>query len=170
MKSLLTALSELFLSVNEYVNRSDKNSTVNEWNDVFAQGVNKDFVEMWMYICNYHQNKSTELVIVDLPFLQSFGKITNCLDYTYLFQHPDPKIPKWSKLLTQSCMLLTHPVNTLQLWGYHMLRTLIPGLVEVDLAAVTTNTPHEKGLVFKQFNDTLRNVQDIVQSILIEFK
>ncbi|KAK5649826.1 hypothetical protein RI129_000855 [Pyrocoelia pectoralis] len=170
MKTLIGALSELFVSVSEYIKSCDKESVKNEWNEVFAQDVNKDFVEMWLYISASYEDKSNELPIVDLPFLQTFGTIVDHLDYKVLFNNPNQKLPKWSKLVTQSCLLLTHSVYILQLWGYHMLQTLILGLVEVDLAAVTTNTPHEKGLIFKQFSVTVCSIQDVVGSLLVEFK
>ncbi|KAK4881955.1 hypothetical protein RN001_005274 [Aquatica leii] len=170
IKSLIVALSELFISLNEYMKNCDNQDVVNEWKDVFAQGVHKDFMEIWLHIIGIYLDTSKEVHICDLPFLQEFGKILLHLDHAFLFTKNNSSLPKWSKLLQKSCSLLIHPSHVLQLWGYHMLKALLPGLVEVDSAAVITNKPHEKGLIFEQFNVTLCNVQDIVQSILLDFK
>ncbi|KAF5294612.1 hypothetical protein FQR65_LT10718 [Abscondita terminalis] len=170
MKSLLVGLSNLFVSFSEYIQTCEKEDVVNEWKDVFAQGVHRDFIEIWLHISGFYLNTSKEVPVCDLPFLQEFGKMLYHLDHAFLFKNKHPSLPKWSKLLQKSCALLMHPTYVLQLWGYHMLKALLPGLVEVDSAAVATNKPHEKGLIFEQFNVTLYKIQDIVQSILLDFK
>lgn len=51
-----------------------------------------------------------------------------------------------------------------------MLVTMTDGFMNVDAQAVTTNTPHEKGLILVQFNELLVKTQDIVQAMLIDIK
>lgn len=121
-------------------------------------------------ISEIYQEDPNKFYITDLPFLQKFGNAVLYLDHNYLFAKKHTNLPKWSKMLKHSCSLLTHPVSCLQLWGYHMLMVLLPGLIEVDSVAVNTNTPHEKGLIFEQFKTVLCHTQDIVHSMLIDFR
>lgn len=92
------------------------------------------------------------------------------MDYSFIFKKAHLNLPKWSKLYKESCRLLVHQNNTLQLWGYNMLKLLLPGLVELDSVSVDTNTPHEKGLIIEQFKTILCSTQEVVQSMLIDFR
>lgn len=78
--------------------------------------------------------------------------------------------PKWSVFLKASNALLTNRITVLQLWGYKMLLFLTPGLVKIDGEAVNNSAPHKNGLIFEQFKKTLLEFQDIVNSMLGEFK
>lgn len=104
------------------------------------------------------------------PFLQEFGSSLENIDYVYIFKQANQSMPKWSKILKRCCSLLVNPNLSLQLWGYNMLLALIPGLIEVDLFSVNANKPHEKGLILEHFKLLLNQTNEIVQTMLSEFK
>lgn len=108
--------------------------------------------------------------ITYLPFIQEFGIVVNNIKHEFIFKQNDTSLPKWTKFLKRSCSLLMCAQPNLQLWGYKMLHTLIPGLIKIDEEAVNTNTPHRKGLIFEQFKEKLVETHGIVNSMLIEFK
>lgn len=91
------------------------------------------------------------------------------LEQQHVFSITDG-FPTWTKVTHLSVALLTHPVVTVQLWGYKMLLALIPGFIEIDSSALSSNKPHEKGLILEEFKDLLMQTQDITQTMLLEFK
>lgn len=62
--------------------------------------------------------------------------------------------------------MLTHPLVTLQLWGYKMLLVLIPGFIEKDSSALVSN----EEFILEKFKDILLQTQDITQTMLLEFR
>lgn len=50
MKSFIVALSDLFVSVTEYINSCNKEDIKNEWRDIFSQELHKNIIEIWLYI------------------------------------------------------------------------------------------------------------------------
>ena len=130
-------------------------------------------IPRWMYIklsLFLDKYSSTHVDLTDLLFLQYFEPAIKTINFSYIFKTACEHMPKWSKLLRMCCTLLVSRTNTLQVWGYHMLTLLIPGFIEIDTVAVKTNTPHEKGLIFERFKDSLLNIQEIVQTLLLDFK
>lgn len=110
------------------------------------------------------------MAITELPLLYEFGKIVNSLDSNYVLKQKHKAMPKWNKLLKQSCSLLTNPTNSLQLWGHQMIHLLLPVLLDVDSTSVNTNTPHEKGLILEEFKEVLSSTQEIVHTMLLDFR
>lgn len=104
-----------------------------------------------------------------IPFLQRFGCVVDYLEQCYVFSLKDG-FPKWTKVTHLSVSLLTHQLFTVQLWGYKMLLTLIPGFIEIDSASLVLNKPHEKGFILENFRDVLLQTQDITQTMLLEFR
>lgn len=101
--------------------------------------------------------------------MQRFGGIVDYLEQQYVFSHTEG-FPKWTKLTQLSVSLLTHPIVTVQLWGYKMLLALIPGFIQIDSTALISNKLHEKGFTLESFKDLLVQTQDITQTMLLEFK
>lgn len=50
-----------------------------------------------------------------------------------------------------------------------MLISLIPGLIEIDSATISCSKP-KKELVLKEFKDLVVQTQDIVHTMLIDFR
>lgn len=118
----------------------------------------------------YYIENSGQIPITQLPLLEEFGQVVNLLDYTYILKKKHKEMPRWNLLLKRALSLLTSPINCLQLWGYDMILVLMQVLIEVDSLSVNTNTPHKKGLIFEEFKDVLAHTQEIVQSMLLDFR
>lgn len=171
----ISAVLKLFCSVDKSIKNlaeEDLNSTfVSEWKDVFAQSVHTDVIKTWFYFSAEFNRKLDNMENIKyLPLFKAFGNCLPEIENSYIFKNPLETMPKWSKLLKSSLPLLLNANDGLQLWGYHMLMAMTSGLVEVDSVSVTTNTPHQKGLILEQFKETLIKTQDIVQTMLLEFK
>lgn len=121
---------------------------------------------MWYYLSEQFETKHS---IQYLPLLKEFGCVLNKIKHEFLFKSPQ-SLPKWSKFLKRSCTLLENSSPILQLWGYKMIKILVPGLVAIDTESVNTNTPHRKGLIFEQFKEKLVQTHEIVNTMLDEFK
>lgn len=101
--------------------------------------------------------------------MQRFGQIVDYFRTDLIFKKSSLS-PKWSVFLKAANALVTNRITVLQLWGYKMLLVLTPGLVKIDGEAVNSSAPHKNGLIFEQFKKTLLNFQDIVNSMLGDFK
>lgn len=123
-----------------------------------------------MNVLEQYQDCMRPLSLIHHPFLQEFGTCLQNINYVYIFNQANPNMPKWSKILKRCCSLLLNSNLSLQLWGYNMLLALIPGLIEVDLFSVKANKPHEKGLILEHFKLILNQTNEIVQTMLSEFK
>lgn len=103
------------------------------------------------------------------PFLQEFGRVSDSFVHTLIFSKENT-LPSWSKILRRCASLLTNSVSILQLWGYKMLRVLVPGLIEIDLQSDSSSTPNIKGFTIGQFKEILVQTHNIVDGVLAGFK
>ena len=169
----IMAVIDLFSIIDEHILILKKNDPCNsfvcEWNDLFLQTIHTDVVQIWYYLAEQFQ-RHEDFHMTVLPLVEQFDKVFEHFDYNFICKSNDGSLPKWSKFLRHCCTLLTHPKCSVQIWSYKMLVVLLPGLVEIDSVSVNTNTPHEKGLIFEQFKDLLLRTQEIVQSMLLDFK
>ncbi|XP_050305694.1 E3 ubiquitin-protein ligase listerin [Anthonomus grandis grandis] len=169
-QALLVSVVNLYLAVcdkiEEFRKESINVSSLNEWDDVLHDGVHSDIAHLWIFLAEHFKIPSGNLV--NLPLLQSFGPVTDYMKHGYIFKST-ATVPKWTKFLKISNSLLTNSQTILQLWGYKMLLALVPGLVKIDGEAVDTTTPHKNGLIFEQFKEKLIEIEDIVNSVLIDF-
>ncbi|XP_025830695.1 E3 ubiquitin-protein ligase listerin isoform X2 [Agrilus planipennis] len=175
LEALLAAMSNLFVAIRKHILYLYKQlpyvakATIDEWKNLFAADVHRFNIELWLHFVEYYQNEHN-VPLRDIPLLQEFGKLLQFLDYNCLFSKKDAKTPKWTKLVEKCCSLLTHPLNTLQLWSYNLLMVLLPGLVDIDSNSVNSNTPHATGLTIEHFKTTLIHTEEIVHSMLLEFR
>lgn len=121
-----------------------------------------------MYFVLEKFRSQQELQLHYIPYLQKFGRVIDYLEQCYVFSLES--FPKWTKVTHLSVSLLTHHLDTMQLWGYKMLLTLISGFIEIDSSALVSNKPHEKGFVLESFIEVLLQTQDITQTMLLEFR
>ncbi|KAI4457621.1 zinc finger protein [Holotrichia oblita] len=175
VSAFISAVAELFTNVESYLNDLEQHMPehkyILEWRAVFAQDVHTELIATWLYLSEklLEQYKQNPARITQLPFLQQFGSCISSLKNEYLFKKTDDRSPKWSKLLKTCCSLLTNPLHSLQLWGYHMLISLITGLIEIDSSTISCSKP-KKELVLKEFKDLMVQTQDIVHTMLIDFR
>ncbi|KAF7277773.1 hypothetical protein GWI33_009194 [Rhynchophorus ferrugineus] len=171
-QSMLVSVTQLYMAVCDRVmnfrEEQCNENFVNEWDDVLLESIHADVALTWIYLAEWLCN-SEHNTLFNIPLAQNYGKVTEYLKQEFLFRTSE-NLPKWSKFLRRGCDLLTSSSAILQLWGYRMLLVLVPGLIKVDSDALNLNRPHRKGLIFEQFEDKLKQVEDVVSSMLIEFR
>ncbi|XP_066152599.1 E3 ubiquitin-protein ligase listerin [Euwallacea fornicatus] len=169
---LVVAIGELFIKTCEKIKKlkSEKSESnyVEEWEDIIVENVHSQLAQIWLFFADYF-NHSNQDNLLNLPFLQSFGEITDYLKHDLIFKE-NQILPKWTGFLKTSNLLLTNSRTVLQMWGYKLLLVLVPGLIKIDEKAINSSALHKKGLIFEQFKEKLVELQDIVNSMLIDFR
>ncbi|CAG9858317.1 unnamed protein product [Phyllotreta striolata] len=170
-QSLLCAVVNLYVNTDAQMRHLKEQkipcSYIDEWEEILVESTHNDLLQIWLYLADQLNRKQN--ITTFLPLIQEFTKIFSHVYCERVFKASE-SLPKWSKYLKQSCLLLTNSQPSLQLWGYKMLLAFVPGLVNIDAEAVSTNNPHKMGLIFEQFKEKLVETQDIVNSLLMEFK
>ncbi|CAG9765141.1 unnamed protein product [Ceutorhynchus assimilis] len=172
-QAMLVSVSELYISVCKRIEKlkieQPNSNFISEWEDILLEGIHADIARIWYFLAD-HFSKPSEDSIINLPILQSFVKVSDYLRHDLIFKGQE-NLPKWTKFFQHTLhTLLTNSQEILQLWGYSMLLTLLPGLVKLDEESVKTTTPHRNGLIFEQFKVKIDKIQDIVNSVLIDFR
>lgn len=170
VSSFVSAVASLYGNIVKRIKYFKSNEPtckyINEWEDLFANEIDTVFVVTWFYLAGEFE-KMKDGYVKWLPLLQNYGEITAHLDHKIIFNMTDIK---WSKLLKCSFTLLVSSNNILQLWGHKMIVAMIPGLLEVDGRSVLSNTPHVKGMLIGEFKPPLMHLEEIVHTMLMEFK
>lgn len=185
----ICAVCDLYMVFYDYLCQTTSNLLV-EFRDLFAQDVHISLINTWMFIagniidtnillkCNIHdlvfiseqelQMKVT--CITKLPALEIIGEVITHLEPNYLIRVGDPNLPKWQSLVQLCGKLLQSPVSVLQLWGYQGLRRILQELVALDVKSLNQNSPQAYGLMCSQLGHVLTTMQDVVQTMLMDFK
>ncbi|XP_048520636.1 E3 ubiquitin-protein ligase listerin [Dendroctonus ponderosae] len=169
-QALLVAVSDLYIAICKKVAKlketQDNASYAQEWTDLLFVGFHNDLLQLWISLAG-NFSKCAEDSLVNLPFLQCFGEVTNWFSHELIMQQENVS---YSKLLKMCCeTLITNSQIILQLWGHKMLMILVPGLLKIDQESASASTESETVLIFEHFKDKLTETQDIVNSMLMDF-
>ncbi|GLV42170.1 Listerin E3 ubiquitin protein ligase 1 [Carabus blaptoides fortunei] len=164
----ICAVCDLYMAFHEYLCQTTSNLLV-EFRDLFAQDVHISLINTWMFVAEQElQIKDT--CFTRLPALEIIGNVITHLEPEYLIRVGDPKLPKWQSLVQLCGKLLQSPVSALQLWGYQGLRRILQDLVALDVKSLNQNSPQAYGLMCSQLGHVLTTMQDVVQTMLMDFK
>ena len=116
-------------------------------------------------------NKKSEFLTSGIV-LDYLGKAMSVIDANTFFKSHDSitqsrKITS-NDIINFSMKLLSSPVSSLQLSAYHVLRLLIPKLVEQD--KILLDGEKAKELNITRFKEILSSTQNIVNSMLMGFR
>ncbi|XP_017893627.1 E3 ubiquitin-protein ligase listerin [Ceratina calcarata] len=171
--ALTVAVCQLFHALQSLINRHEQEkgaemppTLLDEWKNVFAADVQNAIVQCWMFHADLNNEKATGLnPVVSLDHL---GKAVKILNGNVIFNGESSTSLEASVKL--ALKLLQSPVVSIQLGAYHVLRHAVPELVRRDKATVELENSDPTTLNIKMMEDILESTQNIVNTILMDFK
>lgn len=119
----------------------------------------------------YNDKKTTLKPVVVLDYL---GKAVKMLNGSVLFKNQSRVSPTvvvdLNYTVQLSLKLLQSPIASIQLGAYHLLRHAVPVLVHQDKTTVELENYDLNTLNIKKIEDVLQHTQNIVNTILMDFK
>lgn len=106
-------------------------------------------------------------VLKQVVLLDYLGKAVKMLNGDIIFIDQSLSLTDTVKL---SLQLLQSPVASIQLGAYHVLKHAVPELVRLDKALVESENFDVNNLNVRKMEDVLQNTQNIVNTILMDFK
>ncbi|XP_076673514.1 E3 ubiquitin-protein ligase listerin [Andrena cerasifolii] len=179
VSALTVAVSQLYCALQYSINKHEQEQISNfpstlldEWNNIFAGDVQSRIIQTWLFYADMYNDKKTALKpVVVLDYL---GKAVKMLNGSVLFQNPSHVSPTvvvdLNYTVQLSLKLLQSPVASIQLGAYHLLRHAVPVLVHQDKTTVELENYDLNTLNIKKIEDVLQHTQNIVNTILMDFK
>ncbi|XP_033336767.2 E3 ubiquitin-protein ligase listerin [Megalopta genalis] len=165
---------QLYHAVQNAINNHDQvpSTLLDEWNNVLAGDIQSAIAQTWMSYAEWHNERKTDLRCVVV--LDRIGKAVTALNGNVLLKNQaitSPAIAVDLKKTVQLCLkLLQSPITSIQLGAYHLLKHTVSELVEQDKVTVELENFDVNNLNIKKMEEVLRNTQNIVNTILMEFK
>lgn len=173
--ALIAAMSQLYHELQALMNKYEQEpipelppALLDEWKNVFAGDVHNSIVHTWRSCADSH-NEDTATIKSTVP-LDYLGRAISVLDRNILFKKCDGKAVNLDEMLELSLKLFQSPVPSIQLGAYHMLKHMVPELVQQDKVLVESENFEPIGLNIKRLEAVLLSTQSIVNTMLIEFK
>lgn len=175
--TLITALSQLYCAVETVMNKHKRepipefpSTLLDEWENIFAGNAYSGIVQTWIFyadLCN--QNTDVIKSIISLNYL---GEAICTFDSSILLTKNFERIETidFNEILKQSLKLLQSPVPSIQLSAYYVLKYTVPELVRHDKDLVESDNFDPNSLNIRKFEEVLLNTQNIVNTMLMEFK
>lgn len=175
--TLITALSQLYCAVEAVMNKHKvepipelPSELLDEWKNIIAGNVYSGIVQTWIFyadLCN--QDTDTIKSVIPLNYL---GEAICTFDNSILLKKYDEQTETidFNKMLKLSLKLLQSPVPSIQLGAYYALKYMVPEFVQHDKALVESDNFESSSLNIRKFEEVLSNTQNIVNTMLMEFK
>ncbi|XP_074105296.1 E3 ubiquitin-protein ligase listerin [Cotesia typhae] len=177
LQCFVVALSQLFCAVKNLLSRVTekdfeeiRTEFVDEWHNIFADDINCEIANTWMYYADLFSNETEFLT--PILMLNYLGNAIKLLDGVIFFKElTDAPITVTSDdLIKFSLKLILSPIPSLQLSAHHALNRLIPTLVEHDKNTIEQENFDATTLNIYKFEDIILQTQKIVDTILLDFK
>ncbi|XP_011861623.1 PREDICTED: E3 ubiquitin-protein ligase listerin-like [Vollenhovia emeryi] len=175
--TLMTALSQLYCAVEAVMNKHKSEpipelppALVDEWKDVIAGNVYSGIVQTWIFYADLcSQNTDAIKSVIPLNYL---GEAICTFDSGVSLKKYDEQteVIDFNKMLKLSLKLLQSPVLSIQLGAYYALKYVLPELVQHDKVLVESDNFEPCSLDIRKFEEVLSNTQNIVNTMLMEFK
>ncbi|XP_017758583.1 PREDICTED: E3 ubiquitin-protein ligase listerin [Eufriesea mexicana] len=167
------AICQLYHALQNFMNKHEREqiseispTLLDEWKNVFVTDVQSGIIQCWMSYAGLYNEKTTGLKPVIL--LDYLGKAIKILNGNVIFKSASNiSLTTTVKLALN---LLQSPVASIQLGAYHVLKHAVPELVQQDKATVELENFDVNTLNIKKMEDILQNTQNIVNTILMDFK
>lgn len=175
--TLMTALSQLYYAVETVMNKHELEpipelppEILDEWKNVIAGNIYNGIIQTWVFyadLCN--QNTDVLKCVIPLNYL---GEAICAFDSSILFKKCDEQAEMidFNKMLKLSLKLLQSPIPSIQLGAYYTLKYIVPELVQHDKVLVESDNFKPSSLNIRKFEEVLSNTQNIVNTMLMEFK
>lgn len=175
--TLITALSQLYYAVEAVMNKHKVEpipelppELLDEWKNIIAGNVYSGIIQTWIFyadLCN--QDTDTIKSIIPLNYL---GEAICTFDNSILLKKYDEQTETidFNKMLKLSLKLLQSPVPNIQLGAYYALKYMVPEFVQHDKVLVESDNFESNNLNIRKFEEVISNTQNIVNTMLMEFK
>lgn len=175
--TLITAVSQLCYAIQILINKHERGSIVDlpptlldEWKNVFARDIYKNIVEIWKF-CTDLGNEVYSIAAVRFTIvLENLGKTISMLDSNILFDQTDESTETINSTFNMSLDLLQSPIPSIQLSAFHTLRCLISEFVRRDKILIDSKDFERNDLNITEFQEILIEIQNVVNTMLMEFK
>ncbi|XP_076296975.1 E3 ubiquitin-protein ligase listerin [Lasioglossum baleicum] len=165
---------QLYHALQNVINKQDQipPTILDEWNNVLAGDIQSSIAKIWMSYADCHNERPTDLRRVVV--LDRIGRTVKMLNGDVLLKNQANTSPIVAVNLTQTvdlCLkLLQSPVPSIQLGAYHLLKHTVSKLVQEDKLTVELENFSVESLNIKNMENTLQNTQNIVNTVLMDFK
>ncbi|EFN67901.1 Zinc finger protein 294 [Camponotus floridanus] len=175
--ALMIAINQLYYAVQTLMNKHEQEripelppTLLDEWINVFASCINSDIVKTWIFCMNLY-NKDTVTLKYIIP-LDCLGKSISILDKNILFKKYDKpsETINFNEMLKLCLKLLHSPILNIQLSAYHALKHMVSELVQCDKVLIESDNFEPNNFNIKRFIAVLSSTQNIVNTMLMEFK
>ncbi|XP_036139185.1 uncharacterized protein LOC105831366 isoform X2 [Monomorium pharaonis] len=175
--TLMTALSQLYCAVEAVMNKHEAEpipelpaTLLDEWKNVIAGNVYNGIVQTWIFyadLCNQNTDPLKSVIL-----LNYLGEAICAFESNILFKKYDEQIETidFNEMLKLSLKLLRSPVPNIQLGAYYTLKYMVPELVQHDKVLAESDNFKPSSLNVIKFEEVLSNTQNIVNTMLMEFK
>lgn len=174
--ALVTAVNQLYFELQILMSKHEgelipelPSTFLDEWKNVFADDIYNNIVQTWMFCAALHNQDSTVKSTIALDYL---GKAISILDKNILFKRRDKetKAIDFNEMLKLSIKLLQYSTCNIQLGAYHLLKHIASELVQYDNSLIESDNFEPSSLNFRKLEEVLLNIQNIVNTMLSEFK
>lgn len=175
--ALMIAVNQLYYAIQTLMNKHEQEpipelppALLDEWMNVFANCINNGIVKTWMFCADLYNQDTVTLKSIIL--LDCLGKSISILDKNILFEKVDEhsEIINFNEMLKLSLKLLQSPIPSIQLGAYHALKHIVPKLVQCDKILIESDNFESNNFNIRRFKTVLLNTQNIVNTMLMEFK
>jgi len=175
---LMITVSQLYYALQTLMNKHEKepisglpSALLDEWKNVFASEIHNNIAHIWIFCASlYNQDAAT---IKSNILLDHLGKAISILDENILFKkHDDKDIDtiNFNEILKLSLKLLQSPICSIQLGAYHVLKRIVPEFIRLDKVFIEFENFELNNLNIKKLEEVLLNIQNIVNTMLMDFK
>ncbi|XP_072761402.1 E3 ubiquitin-protein ligase listerin [Anoplolepis gracilipes] len=177
--ALMIAVNELYYAVQTLMNKHEQEpipelplALLDEWTNVFASCINSGIVKTWMFCTDLYNQDTISLKSI-IP-LNCLGKSISILDKNLLFKKYDKNsetnLINFDEMLKLSLELLQSPIPSIQLSAYHTLKHMVSELVQYDKVLIESDNFESNNFNIRKFEAILLSTQNIVNTMLMEFK
>ncbi|XP_034174521.2 E3 ubiquitin-protein ligase listerin [Osmia lignaria lignaria] len=165
------AVCQLYYALQNLINKHEQEevadlppTVLDEWKQVFASDIQTGIIRTWIPYTDLYNEKAVLKQVVLLDYL---GKAVKMLNGDIIFIDQSLSLTDTVQL---SLQLLQSPVASIQLGAYHVLKHAVPELVRLDKVFVESENFDVNNLNIRKMEDVLQNTQNIVNTILMDFK
>lgn len=190
VSALVIAISRLYSAVQITMNNHESNPVqelppelIDEWKNVFQIHAQAGIARIWISFSRSMQEDETtqrEKSSVDRTsnqvLLNSLGNAVKLLNGTIFCNEKKEDIESrlstltFDTVISSSLGLLTSSDPNQQLGAFYMLRHIVPNLIESDKILILDDNFDPKSLNLVKFETFLANVQNIVKTMLMDYK
>ncbi|XP_076766423.1 E3 ubiquitin-protein ligase listerin [Xylocopa sonorina] len=173
VSALAVAVWQLYYAIQNLFSKHEQKQTVDisptvldEWKNVFAYDVQNGIIQFWMFYADSYNERT--IALKPIVLLDYLGKAVKVLNGNVIFGNQSQISLETS--INLALKLLQSPVASIQLSAYHVLKHAVSELVQQDKATVELENFDSNTLNIKKMEDVLQNTQNIVNTILMDFK